>query len=121
MGRIKTFAKSFYYAIRGLSYVLRNERNFQNEVGASIVVIVAMIYFKVTESEMIVLFLVIMGVLVMEIFNTVVERVVDMLKPRVHPYVKVIKDMMAASVLVTSLLALIIGIIIFTPHVMSKF
>jgi len=120
MQRLKQFARSLTHAISGLSYALRYEKNFQNEVIVMILVFIAMIHYRVTPSEMIVLFLVIMGVLVMELLNTVMERIADILKPRVHPYVRVIKDLMAASVLVSSLLAVIIGLIIFIPHVMAR-
>lgn len=116
MNRIKEFWKSLSYALRGLGYVLKNERNFQNEVVAAIIVIVAMIYFRVTEIEMIILFVIIMGVLIMELLNTVMERVVDIVKPQVHPYARLIKDLMAASVLIVAILAVIIGIIIFIPY-----
>jgi undecaprenol kinase len=117
MKRVKDFYASLKHAIRGLSYALRYEKNFQNEVMFAFVVVGAMFYYNVTGSEKIVLFLVIMGVLVMELLNTVMERIADILKPRVHPYVRVIKDLMAASVLVSSLLAVIIGLIIFIPYI----
>lgn len=119
MNRIIRFKKSFIHAIRGLGYVIRHEKNFQNELAVAVVVIGCMVYFRVSRAEMIILFLVIAGVLVMELFNTVVERVVDILKPRIHPYARLIKDLMAASVLVSSILAMIIGFIIFLPYILS--
>jgi len=106
--------------VRGLAYALRHENNFQNELIFAAAVILAMIYYHVTRSEMIVLFMVIMVVLIMELMNTVVERVADILKPRVHPYVRLIKDLMAASVLVASIFAIIIGLIIFVPYIIRK-
>ncbi len=112
---------SLRHAVNGLSYALRNEKNFQNEVIFAGLVLVAMVYYRVSPSEMIVLFLVIMGVLVMELLNTVMERIADILKPKVHPYVRVIKDLMAASVLVSSFLAVIIGLIIFIPHILRAY
>jgi undecaprenol kinase len=120
MERLKSFTRSLRHAVNGLSYAIRSEKNFQNEVIVSILVLAAMVYYRVTPSEMIVLFLVIMGVLVMELLNTVMERIADILKPKVHPYVRVIKDLMAASVLVSSLLAVIVGLIIFIPHIIKK-
>lgn len=121
MDRLKKFGRSLRHAWRGLAYVLRNETNFQNELAVAILVILAMIYFEVTRAETIILFLVIFGVLVMELMNTVIERVSDILKPRVHPYVKLIKDLMAASVLIASVLAIIIGVLIFWPYIMKTF
>ncbi len=120
MNRVKEFFKSLSYALRGLGYVLENEKNFQNEVIAAIAVIVAMIYFRVSETEMIILFAVIMGVLIMELLNTVMERVVDIVKPQVHPYARLIKDLMAASVLIMAVLSVIVGIIIFVPYLTPK-
>lgn len=117
MNRIYQLGKSLKHAFRGLSYVIRHEKNFQNELFIMAIVIIAMIYYQITRAEMIVVFLVITSVLVMELFNTVVERVVDILKPRVHPYARLIKDLMAAGVLITSLLSAIVGLIIFLPYI----
>lgn len=121
MNRLKQFTKSFRHALRGLGYALKHEKNFQNEAAVGILVAIAMIYFNVTRAEMVVLLLVVFGVLVMELMNTIMERVVDILKPRVHPYAKLIKDLMAASVLVSSVLAVIVGLIIFLPYLANKF
>lgn len=117
MERAKQFAKSLSCAVRGLKYVTKHEKNFQNELAIAIIVIAGMIYFRVTRAEAVVLSLIISGVLVMELFNTVVERMVDILKPRIHPYARLIKDLMAAGVLVTSVLAIIIGLLIFIPYI----
>jgi len=121
MDRLTRFKKSFSNALSGLTYALKNEKNFQNEVIAAFFIVAAIIYFKVTRAESVALILVISGVLLAELLNTVVERVLDILKPRVHPYIKMIKDMMAAAVLLTSILAVVIGIIIFYPYVKAVF
>jgi undecaprenol kinase len=116
MNRIKQFGKSFSHAMCGLRHIIRNEKNFQNELAIAFVVLLAMIYFQVTRTETVALVLVIAGVLIMELLNTVVERVVDILKPRVHPYARLIKDLMAAVVLISAIFAVIIGLIIFLPY-----
>lgn len=121
MERLEQFKKSLQYAFRGLGYVIRHEKNFQNELAVGILVVFAMIYFELAKWETVLLFLVIMVTLIMELLNTVMERVVDMLKPSVHPYAKLIKDLMAAAVLVTSILAVVVGIIIFYPHLKALF
>jgi diacylglycerol kinase len=116
---MRQFAKSFSYAMRGLRYVINHEKNFQNQLFVAFLVTLGMIYFQVTRAEAIVLFLVIMGVFIMELFNTVMERVADMLKPKIHPYARLIKDIMAASVLISSVLAIVIGFLIFIPYIMA--
>lgn len=121
MDRIRKFVRSIKHALRGLAYVLRYEKNFQNQVAIAILVVIGMFYFNLTRGERVILFLVIMEVLVMELLNTVVERVVDILKPRVHPYARLIKDLMASTVLLSAILAIIIGWIIFLPHLRIRF
>jgi len=121
MERIKQFSHSLRHALRGLGYAFRSEKNFQNEIVVTIIVVAAMIYFDLTRAEMVAIIFMIMTVLIMELINTVFERVVDILKPRIHPYARVIKDLMAATVLITSIVAVIVGVIIFYPYIQERF
>ena len=57
----------------------------------------------------------------MEIVNSAVERVTDILKPRIHSYVKEIKDIMAAAVMLSSIGAVLVGLLIFGPHLLAMF
>ena len=75
-----------------------------------------MIYLRVSLWQAIILILVIASVLVLELINTIFEKMVDILRPRIHYYAEVIKDVMAAAVLVTSIAAVIVGILIFAPY-----
>lgn len=121
MERIKQFSHSLRHAFRGLAYAFRYEKNFQNEIAIGILVVIAMIYFRLSRAEMVALIFMIMTVLIMELINTIFERVVDILKPRIHPYAKLIKDLMAATVLITSIVAMVVGIIIFYPYIVERF
>lgn len=113
--------KSFRYAFRGLKYALKNEQNFQIEILGALFVIILMFLFPTRALEKIALFIVIFAVLVIELINTIFERVVDMLKPRVHPYAQLVKDIMAAAVLLSSIGAVIVGAIIFWPYIKDLF
>lgn len=108
--------KSFFYALKGILFTLRHERNFQVECAAGGVVLLLMLWLPLTGVERAVLFLTIALVLALELINTALERVMDILKPRVHPYARVIKDVMAGAVLLASLAALVIGTCIFFPY-----
>ncbi len=68
--------------------------------------------------ERVILLTVILAVLVLELLNTGIERLIDLLKPRLDDYVKDVKDVMAAAVLLASFFAVVIGIVIFWPHIM---
>jgi undecaprenol kinase len=101
--------------------MLRNEQNFQVELIIGMFVVILMFIFSIRGWEKVALFLVIFSVLVIELINTIMERVVDILKPRVHPYAQLIKDIMAASVLIASIGAIVVGTIIFYPYFQDLF
>lgn len=112
---LKKFVKSILFAIRGLRSAFK-EQNFKIQILFSIIVIFFIIVFHLRLWETVVLLMMIVLVLVLEIINSIFERIVDILEPRVHPYAKNIKDMMAAAVLVAASGALTIGCLIFWPY-----
>ncbi len=117
---VKKFINSVVNALRGVKYASK-EQNFKMQAIISVIVVFFALYFNLRTWEQISLILIIVFILVLEILNTIFERVVDILKPRVHPYAKVIKDMMAAAVLISSIGAVLIGIIIFWPHIKNLY
>lgn len=121
MDNFKKLFKSFRYANRGLKYALKNEQNFQIEILIGLTIVILMFLFPTRTLEKIALFIVIFAVLVIELINTMFERVVDMLKPRIHPYAQLVKDIMAAAVLLSSIGAVIVGAIIFWPYFSELF
>lgn len=116
---LKRLVRSFRYAARGFWYVFKHEQNVRLHLVASFLVIILMIYFQVTLWQAIILLLVMIMVLILELINTIFERMTDILRPRIHYYVEVIKDIMAAAVLVASIGAVIIGILVFAPYIFT--
>ena len=115
------FRQSLKHALRGLVYATRYERNFQIELVLAVFVLALIFIFKVKGWEAVILLLMIMWVLITELTNTVMERIVDILKPRIHPYARLIKDIMAAVVLISCIAAVAIGTIIFRPYFIELF
>jgi undecaprenol kinase len=114
-------ARSLKYAGKGLRQVFREEQSFRIQVMAGILVLILSLCFKVKIWEAVALILVVIVVLVLELINSVFERVVDVLKPRMHPDAETIKDIMAAVVLISSFGAVIIGVLILGPYVFNFF
>lgn len=112
---IRKLIRSFSHAVRGFKCVFR-EQNFRIQVAFAIIVIFFILFFGLKIWEATVLVMMIVLVLVLEIINSIFERIVDILEPRVHPYAKTIKDMMAAAVLVASLGAVFVGAVIFWSY-----
>lgn len=113
---MRHFVRSFVHAARGVMFTFKNERNFQVEIAAVCVIILSMFWLPLTSTENMFLILAMTLVLALELINTALERVMDILKPRVHPYARVVKDVTAGAVFVVSLGALILGIMILLPH-----
>ena len=116
MIKIGRLFKSFRYAIKGIIKTFKEEQNLKIQTLFGLIVLVFAWYFHVSRIEWAILFLTIGLVVLMEIANSAVERVTDMLKPRISTYVKEIKDIMAAAVMTASIVAIIIGLIIFWPY-----
>jgi diacylglycerol kinase len=121
MFHFKRLLRSIRHAVRGLDYVIRHEKNFQLELVMAILVVVAGLFFHVHRGEWMILAILCFSVLAFELMNTAVERVVNVLKPSPHPYARVIKDVMAAGVFIFSVGALVIGAVIFLPHIIEQF
>ena len=120
MFSIKRLAKSFRDALRGLAFVFKSEQNFRIQILIAVIIMAAAAFFPLKAWEIILLMLLILLVLLVEILNTAIEYFNDLLKPRLHHYVFIIKDIMAGAVLLTSVVALMIGIIIFLPYFVNS-
>jgi len=118
---LKKFFHSFTYPIKGLKYAYRNEQNLAVDVGISLLVLIAGVIFKLEKTEWLVVILTIGAVISLELINTAIEAVVDMVTEEYHPLAKVAKDTSAAAVFVIAIVAAIVGLIIFLPKVISLF
>lgn len=90
----------------------RTERSFRIQTVVALLVICALIIFPLSSFERATLVVAVALVIVLELLNSTVERMVDLFKPRLHEYVGDIKDLMAAAVLAASIFAAFIGVII---------
>jgi len=116
MIKIKRLFKSFSYAFNGLFKTIHEEQNLQIQTIVSALVLLLAYFLKINRIEWCLLCIVISLVILAEIINSAAERIADVLKPRINSYVKEIKDIMAAAVMVASFLSIIVGVIIFFPY-----
>lgn len=116
---LKKFIRSFQYAFCGLRYAFKKEQSFRIQVLIALVVIVLMFHFNITSLEKIILLIMVFLVLSLELVNTTAENILNVVEPNSRPRVQVIKDTMAAAVLVAAFGALIIGLIIFLPYLLK--
>ncbi|MBI4313438.1 MAG: diacylglycerol kinase family protein [Candidatus Omnitrophica bacterium] len=112
----RAFLHSIWLAITGLDFAVQTQRNLRWHVVAACAVILAAAAFGLGRIEVALLVLVIGIVLCAEVLNTAVELTIDLLKAWEHPVAKVVKDVSAGAVLVTVLMAIVIGFLLFGPH-----
>lgn len=113
------FLKSLSYAIQGVLYLLRFERNARIQSVIVLLVIGLGFWLKISVNEWITLLFGIGLVLAAEAFNTAMEHLCNLVEPNQNPKIKIIKDLSAGAVLLISIAVSIIGIIIFLPKILT--
>lgn len=110
------FFESLKNAISGIRYLIIDERNFRFHISASIIVIILAWILKIRTYQFLWLVLAILLVILAELINTLIERIIDLIVGnKFNLLAKKIKDIAAGGVLITSFIAVIIGVTIFTP------
>lgn len=117
----KTYRDSFRFAFEGVRTVFQEERNMRTHVLSSVLIIFVSLFLSLNKYEWLWILLVCFLVLVMEIWNTVIENIIDLVCPDYHPLAKKVKDMAAAAVLFTSVFSVVIGVIILLPKALALF
>ena len=115
----KPLLKTLSYGFNGILYTLKHERNMVIHFLVMILVIIAGIVFKITFVEWGVCFVLFALVLSLELMNTALENVVDLVTEEKKAKAKVAKDAAAGAVLVAAIFAVIIGISIFLPRLLE--
>ena len=107
--------QAFNAAIEGIIYTFKNERNMKIHYFLAVVVFTASLFLGLDRFEMILLVFAISLVVIAEMFNTAIEKTIDMITDEYHILAKIAKDTAAAAVLVFGLTSIIIGSLIFVP------
>ena len=116
---MKRFLKSFVHAIRGIWSGVADQRNLKVQIAIAAIVVVAGFYFRITPGEWSIVLLCIGLVLGLEMINSALESLVDLVTPERKPLAGKIKDIAAGAVLIASCIAVGIGILIFRKYVME--
>lgn len=113
--------KSFGYAFEGIGTCIRNERNMKIHCTAIVLVVLAGTLFGITVTEWCICLILFALVASLELVNTAVESVVDLVTEEKKPLAKTAKDTAAGAVLFSAIIAAITGCIIFIPYLLDLF
>ena len=110
--------KSFKYAFSGISYVLKTSRNFKIQLIFAVSSLMIGFLLQISQSNYVILIATIMSVLILEILNTSIESIVDLIvKKEFSSLAKIAKDTSAGAVLLASINSVIIAVYIFVPKI----
>lgn len=118
MSRFRPLPRSFHYAYDGVKEAFKNEPNFRAHILFGTIALVVGFALQLSSIEWLILLLTISGVVILELVNTAIEAIVDLVSPGVHPRAKVAKDVAAAAVLGSSIMAVIVGLVLFLPKIL---
>lgn len=108
--------RSFGYAWKGIRCCVGKEQNLSFHLIATVLVVIAGWQLDITRTEWAILLLCIGMVIAAELFNTAIEKLVDLVSPEQHPLAGQVKDIAAGAVLVCAATAAMVGLIIFVPY-----
>ena len=118
---MSTFIENAGFASAGIKYFFKNERNGKIQLVIGLLVISLGLVVNLSTVEWCIILGCIALVIALEMVNTSLERVCDMLSTEYHPMIKIIKDVAAGAVLWAAIFCATIGCIIFTPHLLMLF
>jgi len=104
---------SFNNAISGIIYTIKSERNMKAHIIAAVIILILSLLYGLNKIEFLIICLTVSAVLVCELFNTAIEIVIDIIIDVYHPKAKIVKDVAAGAVLVSSFFAVVVAYCMF--------
>ena len=119
MERRHSLVKSFQFAFEGMKVALAKGRNFRIQFVLGFLALVLAFVLKFSPVEWAILIVTIASVLILELINTSIEAIVDLVSPEIRNEARVAKDVSAAAVLIASIASVAIAAFLFLPKLLS--
>jgi diacylglycerol kinase len=116
----KKMKKVFLFAVNGVIHCFRNELNFRIQLVAALIAVLLGFIFNINQTEWFVIILCCIIVLALELINTAIENLCDLVSKDFHPVIKIVKDTAAGAVLVSAAGAAVAGVVIFVPLIIHQ-
>ena len=115
--RLQRYVKSFFHALDGIKYATLKEHNMIIIIFAALIATVLGFVFNISAFEWLFTVIIIGLVMAMEMINTAIEAIVDIVSPKYNELAKIAKDTASSATLILSLTALIGALIIYIPKI----
>ncbi|WP_425446104.1 diacylglycerol kinase [Dethiothermospora halolimnae] len=119
--KIRRTLNSIKYAIKGISYGIKNQRNMQIHFFMGSLTLLISPFFNLSKLEILILVFTICIVMMAEMINTAIEKTVDMITKEYHPLAKISKDLAAGAVLITAINAIVVGYFLFIKNIILNY
>lgn len=115
------FFDNVSYAVAGIRSFFSTEQNGRAQGVIALLVIGAAFFFGITLVEWALVLGCIALVICLEMVNSAIEKVCNLITTEYNPSIKTIKDIAAGAVLLAAIITAVVGTIIFLPHVLDLF
>lgn len=119
MSRNHSPIASFGFALRGLKTAVKKEPNFRIHLLLAVAALITASILGFSTIEWLILAFTISFVLLLELVNTTLESIVNLVSPKIREEARVAKDVSAAAVLLSAIIAIIVGLTLFIPKITS--
>jgi diacylglycerol kinase len=117
---VRDLLRPFRFAVSGLWYALRTQRSMRIHLAIASAVLVVGLWLGLSADQWALLAMTSGLVLLSEMFNTMVEKLVDLVCPDYHPSAKTVKDIMAGAVLLAAIISVVVGLLVLGPPLWSR-
>jgi diacylglycerol kinase len=116
---LKSRFKSFRFAFDGLRSLFKFEHNSRIHILATVAAIIMGIALKLNHYDWALLIIVICFVFLAELLNSSIESIADHVNPEWNELIRRAKDYGAAAVLISAIVAIVTGCLIFIPRLLA--
>ena len=110
--------KSIAYAFKGMVILIRTEASIKIQLVIAVIVTIAGFYFDISTTEWMIQIAMIGLVMSIEAINTAIESMADFVHSDHNPKIGLIKDIAAGAVFIASIVAVIVGLLIYIPKLL---
>lgn len=117
---VRKMIDSFNYALDGVIFALRTQRNMRIHLLISILLILLGVNFALSRTDIMALTFCVTLVFVTEMINTAIESAIDLFTREYHELAKIAKNVAAGAVLISAVNATLIGYLVFVDKLMAQ-
>ncbi len=123
MMKVRKLIDSFNYAIEGIIYALKTQRNMKIHFFVAVAILFFSLFFDISRIELIILIMTISLVIIAEMINTSIEMAIDLITDQYHIFAKIAKNVAAGAVLISAINSIFVAYFIFfhkiNPYTLS--